>query len=193
MSSCPSLSRPLQEMQASHQHESDLSSFADSYSQSQSLACQPSQGNMSSFSVFEDSKEQSSFVPFHDSWANSSKDTVPSARQISSGQQPREQVGAVQRDVYRATLGVPLEGEGTGAGNVTTMDQSFTQVGICHPKTAPSISTPVSSRIGAWPYSCLCTIVHLDIGSHAYAEYFKVLSLILYTSTCTSLFPFSFH
>lgn len=150
----PSLSRPLQEVQAGHQHESDLSSFADSCSQSQSLACQPSQSNMSSFSVFEDSREQSSFVPFHDSWANSSKDTGgPGARPVSSGQQRKEQMGAVQQEVvYRATLGVPLEGEGSGSGNVTTIDQSFTQIGICHPKTAPSISTPISSRIGVWPY-----------------------------------------
>ena len=180
MSTCPPLSRPLQEVQASHQHESDLSSFADSCSQSQSLACQPSQGSMSSFSVFEDSREQSSFVPFHDSWASSSKDTGPGARQTSTGQQPKEQIGAVQREVvYRATLGVPLEGEGSGSGHVTTMDQSFTQIGICHPKLAPSISTPVSQKIGVWSYlhTHISTLVSAPIPIHPYLPSFLLLPL----------------
>ena len=151
--------------------EPDVSSFADSYmyDQSQSFQAGVSKSNMSSFSVYEDSVEQLSFVPFHDSWVNSSRDTRHSVmgdhsalgpgkdRPVSAAlkhqlekkaapvQQPLEKEGRV---VYHAPLGVPLEGDGMGDGNASALDHSFTQVGICHPKVAPNISTPVGKKIG---------------------------------------------
>lgn len=125
---------------------------------------------MSSFSAYEDSVEQSSFVPFHDSWVNSSRDVQnrrPGSADESAGMattgpstdrmprsglpnQQKQQLGTREGGgVYRATLGVPLEGDGMVAGNnASVIDQSFTQIGICHPKHAPNISTPVSKKIG---------------------------------------------
>ena len=53
--------------------------------------------------------------------------------------------------VYRAALGVPLDGDGRAGGpNMSVVDQSFTQVGICHPKHAPKVSTPTSKGIGGY-------------------------------------------
>ena len=105
---------------------------------------------MSSFSVYEDSRDQSSFVPFHDSWVDSSKDLAVNTGQndcAHSVDMKGLDGEAEQEVVYHMVLGVPLEGEGVVAGNVS-MDQSYTQIGIHHPKTAPSISTPVSTKIG---------------------------------------------
>ena len=148
---CILYTRYVQEVQSSL-HESELSSFADSCNQSQSFQGQPSQSNMSSFSVYEDSRDQSSIVPFHDSWADSSKDAAVNTGQTDCAHSMdiRGADGKVEQEVvYRMVLGVPLEVEGMAAGN-KCMDQSYTQIGIHHPKTVPSISTPVSNRIGTY-------------------------------------------
>ena len=159
-------SRPLQEVL---QYEADVSSFADSYQsydQSCSFQAAASKSNVSSFNVYEDSAEQSSLAPFHDSWDNSSKNagmragTAPKlAGKAGISRQPlrqqQQKTEERERVVYRAALGVPLEGEGGGVGNMSTVDQSFTQVDICHPKHVPSISTPVSSKIGVH-FSIVC-------------------------------------
>ena len=136
---------------------------------------------MSSFSAYEDTvADQSSFAPFHDSWANSSKDVMAASRPESvtstaSGVGQQQQVpGRALRPVsaqsgqmeeregemvYHTALGVPLAGGGGGARlgsgsgsggvvNSSIIDQSFTQVGICHPKVPPTISTPLGKNIG---------------------------------------------
>lgn len=142
----------------------DVFSFAEphqSYDQSHSFQAGASKSNMSSFSVYEGSVEQSSLVPFHDSWANLSKDGRPSSAEHSTGMPttgdagrvvgpvPPEQEQKREGDVvYHAALGVPLEGDGMAAGNISVVDQSFTQVGIYHPKHTPNISTPVSKKMG---------------------------------------------
>ena len=134
---------------------------------------------MSSFSVYEDTAaEQSSFVPFHDSWANSSRDAGAGSSRVGGGGgggggatgavdhpampervlRPVSAESGQEREggaVYHAALGVPLEGGGGhriggggGGVNSSIVDQSFTQAGISHPKIAPSISTPVGKNIG---------------------------------------------
>lgn len=130
-----------------------------SYSLAESYHSQPGVSK-SSFSLYEDSvAEQSSFVPFHDSWNNTSKDaavhrntlgnvqsTSNSATAIGPMVRPTLKLREVGNDVvYQAALGVPLEGDeaGVGNGDASVVDQTFTQIGICHPKIAPSISTPV--------------------------------------------------
>ena len=154
--------------QDANRHEADVSSFAESCDQS-SFQAVVSKSNMSSFSAYEDSVERSSFIPFHDSWVNTSKDVQnkrpgsadESASMPTTGlltervprsglpNQQKQQLGTREGGgVYHATLGVPLEGDGMVAGNASVIDQSFTQIGICHPKHAPNISTPVSKKIG---------------------------------------------
>ena len=142
-----------------------LAESYQSYDQSHSYQAGVSKSNMSSFSAYEDTAaDQSSFAPFHDSWANSSRDVAGGGRPESgveqqvcrralrpvSGQSARleEREGEV---VYHKALGVPLEGGarlGYGGMNSSVADHSFTQVGICHPKVPPSISTPVGKNIG---------------------------------------------
>ena len=126
-----------------------LADSYQSYDQSQSFQASISKSNMSSFSVYEDTAaEQSSFVPFHDSWANASKDRGGGG-EIGTHVAIEHKEGGV---VYHVALGVPLEGGaktgGSGDEVHRIVDQSFTQVGIPHPRIAPSISTPVGKNIG---------------------------------------------
>ena len=147
-----------------NQDEADMPSLAESYqSCDQSRSFQvagASKSNMSSFSVYEDSVEQSSLAPFHDSWANSCKDASnkqPGSLEGNTAGAGASALGHEQQKmekeesgmVYRAALGVPLDGDGLAGGpNMSVVDQSFTQVGICHPKHVPKVSTPTSKRIG---------------------------------------------
>ena len=146
-----------------NQDEADMPSLVESYqSYDQSRSFQvagASKSNVSSFSVYEDSVEQSSLAPFHDSWANSCKDASSKqpgslegntagagANALGHEQQKMEKESGM---VYHAALGVPLDGDGLAGGpNMSVVDQSFTQVGICHPKHAPKVSTPTSKGIG---------------------------------------------
>ena len=162
--------------------ESDMSSFAESYNQSHSYQAGASKSNMSSFSVYEDSIERSSLAPFHDSWVDTSKKDInrqPGSTNYSAnmqsavtGQETVSECQSKQPDnredvaVHDEVLGAPLEGGGDGVGggaNTSAVDQSFyTQVGICHPKVAPSISTPVNKKIGTHVH----VHVHVCISQH---------------------------
>ena len=138
--------------------EADIPSLAESYQsydQSRSIAG-ASKSNMSSFSVYEDSVEQSSLAPFHDSWAKDTTNRQPAISKDNAADAPGSSFGPDQQQVerkesdvvYHAALGVPLEKDTLASGNVSVVDQSFTQIGICHPKHAPKVSTPASKRIG---------------------------------------------
>ena len=160
--------------------------------QSVSFQAGVSKSNMSSFSVYDDSlAEQSSFVPFHDSWVNMSKDAATHRRTsetIADKLSTCSNAGATgprapsswpgEAKVYQATLGVPLEGDGVGGGGgeVSVVEQSFTQIGIRHPKIAPSISTPVGKNMkGLYQNACTLYI------------YVHVLSCIVHTVACLVL------
>ena len=149
--------------------------------QSVSFQAGVSKNNMSSFSVHEDSlAEQSSFVPFRDSWANLSIDAAthrrtsePIADKLSTcsnagatgPRAPSSRPGEAK--VYQATLGVPQEGDGGGGGSggeVSVVEQNVTQIGSCHPKIAPSISTPVGKNMkGLHQNACTCVYMFCHV------------------------------
>jgi len=144
--------RPLQDIQAS------LVSAKEphfNYSQDSSLSFQPSQ---TSFSVYENSTHQeSSFVPFHDSWANHSRNT--SSAPLAGSQRVDTASAVLQSSTsnnpnfptYHAPLGVPVKSVGLNVeerGREKTSEQSFTQFDIAHPGEFEPASTPMKDRIG---------------------------------------------
>ena len=138
---------PLQEVVSRPVASSREPSFNCSYDRSQSF--QPSQSNVSSFSVYEDSQE-SSFVPFHDSWANRTKNASGVAR--TSLRKTEESLVSGDREPvlsYHAPLGAPIvpRTEENDLANAT-VDQEFTQFDIQHPRQFEPASTPMVKRIG---------------------------------------------
>ena len=71
--------RPLQEVASKPLHSSQNPSSEIPYDNSQSFL--PSQSNVSSFSVYEDSQE-SSLAPFHDSWISNSRNASRSSSNL---------------------------------------------------------------------------------------------------------------
>lgn len=138
-------------------------SFEYSYDRSQSF--QPSRNNTTSFSVYEESQE-SSFLPFHDSWANHSKNASgapppPPQRsfQKTDGSSAQLQVRSKplfseRQDNDHPVLRPPVAqqpedfGENTYPADQTMEPSFFTQVDIRHPTKFQPASTPMMSRVG---------------------------------------------
>ena len=144
---------PLQEVVSRPVAGSKGPSFSCSYDRSQSF--QPSQSNLSSFSVYEDSQE-SSFAPFHDSWASRSKNASGAAcasfRRTEEPQLQSQSLVPGDREpglCYRAPLGAPVvpRTEENHLANAT-IEQSFTQFDIRHPGLYEPASTPMVERVG---------------------------------------------
>lgn len=107
----PSVRRPLQPLTL---HKSSFHDVSNA---------NPSQ---SSFSVYEDTCDESSFLPYHDSMQSTS----------NSFKNPPPLCGSQQHlDTYQAPLEVPLQ-------CTSEPDQTFTQFDIAHPKELGSVSTP---------------------------------------------------
>ena len=139
---------PLQEVVSRPVVGSKGLSFDCSYDRSQSF--QPSQSNVSSFSAYEDSQE-SSFVPFHDSWASRSKNASGAARPSFRRTEELQPQSLAPGDrepglCYRAPLGAPVVPR--TEENHTAVEQSFTQFDIRHPGLYEPASTPMVERVG---------------------------------------------
>lgn len=154
--------RPLQELPMSRPLTSAQESYL-SYSQDPSHSFQPSQSDVSSFSVYEDnSRQESSFVPFHDSWASHSKNAsgIPP---VTSFQKVHTNLRATQPttsenlafSTYHVPLGAPVMAapahmkEGGNADG----EKSFTQFDIPHPGVFEPASTPAKDHMGMYMYS----------------------------------------
>lgn len=146
----------------------------NSYSQSACYSYQPSQ-TAESFSVFEEeSQDQSSIVPYHDSWADNSRHLSAvqhrSMNKIQGEVRVKQSVGKVkgqavmsqagefeiegQKDntgTYRALVGDPVmnvDGERERVSEMNhTMEQSFTQFDIPHPSLTAPASTPAGRKL----------------------------------------------
>ena len=124
-------------------------------SENESCSFQPSQSNASSFSVFEDTREHSSFVPFHDSWAAHSRNHVaggevnPGGKPIPStvaslSKEEEEEEAPADGRVYYAPVGVPFKPPHDDQLNTTEQ----TQFDIPHPSgTTGPASTPMRHHI----------------------------------------------
>ncbi len=124
----------------------------EAYQDKSRASFQASLGNASSFSAYED---ESSIAPFHDSWANNSKQAPRgSFRGNSSNVAPglavhkQESFRAQPKDdslpTYRMPLGAPLniKEPGVNPGDPTMAECSFTQFDIRHPSQFEPVSTP---------------------------------------------------
>ena len=129
-----------------------------SYSQEPSHSFQPSQSDVSSFSVYEDnSRQESSFVPFHDSWTSRSKNAsgIPpqtSFQKVDTNSRATQPTTSEKLafSTYQIPLGAPVMASHTHVkeGGNTDGEKSFTQFDIPHLGVFEPASTPAKDRIG---------------------------------------------